>query len=145
MRISLIVLLLTISIGSFGQKKSLKGFVIDSSTNQPLHGAHIQNVTADKLVVTEPNGYFDMPLLSGDSIVITYIGYEPYSLLPTHHIDSTLTIGMKPSSVELIDVVITPFPAYEIFKQIILEVDPPDSSISMVLPKVDKYAFYDSR
>lgn len=43
------------------------------------------------------------------------------------------------------DVVVTPFPEYRRFKQIILETEPTDSSLHIDVHKVGRYAFYDPR
>ena len=130
---------------SYSQNTDLKGFVKDSLTNKPLHGAHIQNITADKLVTSAPNGFFEMPVQVGDSLVVTYIGFEPYPIVITQELNETLSVTLRASSFELMDIVVTPFPEYERFKEMILEVNPPDSSISFSLPKVGKFAFYDPR
>ena len=144
MRIISAIAILLISWSAYSQ--GLKGYVEDGTTHLSLHGAHIQNLTSKKLVTTAPNGTFDLPVEVGDSLLITYIGYEDYSLVVEDELlEERLFISLKPAEVTLDDVVVTPFPEYSRFKQMIIDTDPPDSSLTVSLPKVGKYAYYDAR
>ena len=128
------------------QERNLKGYVEDRSTSSPLHGAHIQNIRTRKLAITSLNGTFAIPASVGDSIILSYTGFERKLLIVTEDkLQKPLSIALNPAEIELNDVVITPFPEYWRFKQMILETDPQDSSLAISLPMVGKYAFYDPR
>lgn len=130
----------------FAQLEEIKGHIENQSTQAQLHGAHIQNHTADKLVVSAPNGTFTIPVSIGDSISISYTGFKTFSFIVTEfNILQLHLISMEPDSVILDDVVVTPFPEYWRFKELILETQPINSSVLIKVPQVGKYAFYDPR
>lgn len=111
-----------------------------------MHGAHIVNRSKGTLVTSAPNGTFKLPASSGDTVEITYIGYQPFLTQVTDEmLGSNMLIAMTPEEVLLEDVVITPFPDYWDFKQSIIELEIPDSTLKISVPNVGAYAFYDPR
>lgn len=146
MRSFSVILGFVFSLYCYGQGEPLEGYIEDQSNFLPLHGAHIQNHSSKKLVISAPNGTFTMPVAIGDSIAISYTGFETQSFVVTQdHIEKRQFFSFKPDEVTLQDIVVTPFPEYWRFKQLILEIDPPDSSLNIQVPSVGKYAFYDPR
>jgi len=146
-RVALFHLFIVTCLCSFAQQSFfLKGYIENENTKTPLHGAHVKNLTSRKLTTSGPNGTFDLPVNVGDSIVITYVGYEPFSIVVKDGLlKSRLTISLNLLEVSLEEVVVTPLPEYAEFKQMIIDLDPPDSTLNLVLPKVGVYAFYDPR
>lgn len=72
----------------------ITGQVIDSGTGKPLIGATVEDVESVNSTVTDSNGKFRISLLSADnSLIVTYIGYEPYevSLDGRNEVDIALT------------------------------------------------------
>ena len=146
MKVILALLLVFIHSYCFAQQQELKGYIEDQSSVLPLHGAHIQNITSQQLAISAPNGTFSLLVSEGDSIIISYTGYQFHAFkVEAHHIAERQFISLMPDQVILKDVVVTPFPEYWRFKELILETQPVDSSVHINLPKVDKYAFYDPR
>jgi len=129
------------------QPKELTGFLKDAATGEPLHGAHIQNMTTRMVTTSSVNGTFRMPVTAGDSIRITFVGYETYAFaVKPAHIEQAQPIDLEPAQVALDDVVVTPLPDYWRFKQMVADTDPPkDSVMTFDLPQVTAQYFYDPR
>ncbi|MEM6642491.1 MAG: carboxypeptidase-like regulatory domain-containing protein [Bacteroidota bacterium] len=131
---------------ALGQVQSLTGFIYDHKSQLPLHGAHVGNHTKAILATTDPYGGFSLPGSVGDSVSISFVGYAQLDFIVTKEdLEEGSIFSLKPSKTLLGEVVVTPFPDYIRFKEMILEVDPVDSNISVIIPKVGPYAFYDPR
>jgi hypothetical protein len=103
----------------------LSGVVSDSI--QVLPGVHIYVPKAGRGTTTNPSGFFSMPVLVGDSVVISSVGYHR-----THYIvpDSpkellTILVELTPDITFLKDVVITALPTEELFKEAVLALNIP--------------------
>ena len=146
MRLVFLLILLTPAILTFSQQEVFKGFIISTDYDIPLHGAHIKNLSQNTLVTSRLNGTFEIPVFSGDTLEITYVGYQTQLLtIDLNALDNRTSISMQLEKVILDDIVVTPFPEYSDFKQMILELDPPDSSLKIKVPAVGRLAFYDPR
>jgi len=58
-------------------QQTIKGIVIDASTNQPIEGASVTLSPTNKLVITDATGKFTFKghYPQDASITVTYIGY----------------------------------------------------------------------
>lgn len=76
----LIVLLFLATNNCLSQKLELTGRVIDRNTSEPL--AYVTIVVKDKLIGTfsDENGLFRLAYATGDSLIISHVGYERASL-----------------------------------------------------------------
>src|SRR5688572_7843897 len=54
----------------------LSGVVLDQDSVMPLPGVHVYVPKAGRGTSTNGNGFFSMPVLVGDSVVISSIGYQ---------------------------------------------------------------------
>jgi hypothetical protein len=136
-----IISLLLISWNAHAQ--DLIGLVQDDSTKQPLHGAHVWNLSKKQLVTTGRYGIFSLPVSTGDSIIITFVGFEDYSLVVRQeHLDKYLLFSLQEQKVTLNDVVVTPFVDYA--EKPVIELDSL-VAIRLKLPKVDYTYDYDPR
>jgi hypothetical protein len=72
-------LLLTVFFAGplLGQEK-LSGWVIDQQSKQALKGVHAINKRTLKGTITGPEGYFELSLAYGDTIVFSNIAYKYY-------------------------------------------------------------------
>ncbi len=101
----IILLFFIISICSYSQKYVLSGTIIDKNTREPLPGATISIQNTSRGASTNNDGYFKLDNINKQkiTILVTYIGYEKYSL--THDFSeenkSHIKIALKPSSEEL--------------------------------------------
>ncbi len=138
--IFLSVILLFILTGSyvFAQKErrviQLSGIVLgldekDNATQLP--GVNIYVPEAGRGTNTNGVGFFSMPVLVSDSIVISYVGFErQFYIVPDHPNEYlTLVIQMIPDVTYLKEIEIMPFPTEEIFKEAVLALNISDDGI----------------
>ena len=135
-RIYLLALLVTvcgvmvISDGQGQNKKriiQLSGIVLGEDSVSGLPGVHVYVPKAGRGTSTQPNGFFSMPVLVGDSVVISSVGYVRRHYIVPESPDEfmTIIIEMATDNTFLRDVVIMPFPTEEVFKQAVLALNVP--------------------
>ncbi len=131
----IIALLGTISItSSFGQDKGevvqLSGVVLGEDSITAIQGVHIYVPKYGRGTSTNPYGYFSMPALVGDSIVISVVGYknQNYSVPGGQGESITKVFQMEVDTLYLENVDILPFPTEAAFKEAILALKLPDES-----------------
>lgn len=107
----------------------LSGVILDQDSIMPLPGVHVYVPKAGRGCSTNGAGFFSMPVLIGDSVVISSIGYgRQHYIVPDHHSDFlTLIIELAEESTNLPDYVLKPtsFPTEEVFKQAVLALNVP--------------------
>lgn len=134
--LSLIIVLLSIATVqcAFSQKErrviQLSGVVLgldEKNEATQLPGVTIYVPKAGRGTHTNYVGFFSMPVLVGDSVLISYIGFERQSyVIPDHPNEYlTLIIQMVPDVTYLKEVEIMPFPTEEIFKEAVLALNIP--------------------
>jgi hypothetical protein len=103
----------------------LSGFVSDSVNVLP--GVHVYVPKAGRGTSTSPAGFFSMPVLEGDSIVISSIGYNrQHYIVPQGANDNlTIIVEMVSDVTYLREVQIMPFPTEEVFKEAVLALNIP--------------------
>ncbi|MEM0941978.1 MAG: hypothetical protein AAF600_17180 [Bacteroidota bacterium] len=134
-----IVYLLKVFFGSFAQEGKLSGKILDASLKNPLYGAHILNIRSGYLCVSRPDGSFSVPVLQGDTILITHVGFNEKNLIVSEKILEEESLFLLHRSTTILDEVrVIGFPNYQDFKEIILKTEPIDSSIQIFgLDQVD--------
>ncbi len=116
---------------SFGQSQrriiQLSGIILSEDSVSGLPGAHIYVPKAGRGTSSNSVGFFTMPVLVGDSVVITSIGYERRHYIVPGSASEYLTIivEMVQDVTFLKEVEIMPFPTEEIFKQAVLALNIP--------------------
>lgn len=108
----------------------LSGIVLDendSSMRGLLPGVHVYVPKAGRGTSTNPTGFFSMPVLPGDSIVISSVGYvRQHYIVPNVPEDFlTIVVEMTTDNTYLREVTILPFPTEEVFKQAVLALNVP--------------------
>jgi hypothetical protein len=106
----------------------LSGVVIAAdSTSGPIPGVHIYVPKAGRGTTSNRTGFFSMPVLVGDSVVISSVGFVRQSLIvPNYHSDfMTIVVEMVEDVTYLQEVTIMPFPTEEVFKQAVLALNVP--------------------
>ena len=98
----------------------------DSSSVLP--GVHIYVPKAGRGTTTNILGYFSMPVLAGDSVVISAVGYEKqrYTIPGDQGDQITVVIEMSQDTTYLPEIAIFPYPTEELFKEAILALEMPD-------------------
>jgi hypothetical protein len=116
----------------FAQQKKrviqLSGIVLgEDSIAGGLPGVHIYVPKAGRGTTSNNVGFFSLPVLVGDSIVISSVGYvRQHFIVPENSPEyQTIIISMITDVTMLQDVVIMDFPTEEVFKQAILALNVP--------------------
>ncbi|MEM6736065.1 MAG: carboxypeptidase-like regulatory domain-containing protein [Bacteroidota bacterium] len=107
-------------------------FGIDSTSVIP--GTHIYIPKSGRGTTTNPYGFFSMPVLEGDSIIFSAVGYKrSHYIVPNHKEQSSLRviITLQEDISFLEEVEIRPYPTESMFKEAI---------ITMELPNQREYA-----
>ncbi len=107
-------------------------FGIDSTNVIP--GTHVYIPKSGRGTTTNPYGFFSMPVLEGDSIVFSAVGYKrSFYIVPKHKKESSLRIlvTLEEDISFLEEVEIRPYPTESMFKEAL---------ITMELPNQKEYA-----
>lgn len=98
----------------------------DSSAVVP--GVHIYVPKAGRGTSTNALGYFSMPVLVGDSVVVSSIGYQKqHFIIPNDKGDQlTVVIELSQDTTFLPEIAVFPYPTEELFKEAILAMEMPD-------------------
>jgi hypothetical protein len=136
-RISLIAAFALVVVGTtntlYAQQKKrviqLSGVVLeeDSTSGRPLPGVHIYVQKAGRGTTTNGMGFFSMPVLENDEIIISAVGYDRqyFTIPPGSPEYQTIVVTMVQDTTFLQEIVIVPFPTEEVFKQAVLAMNIP--------------------
>jgi hypothetical protein len=104
----------------------LSGVVMDTIEG-PLPGVHVYVPKAGRGVTTNSVGFFSMPVLVGDSIVISSVGYQrQHYIVPNSTTEYlTIVVPMVQDVTYLEAVTIVPYPTEEVFKEAVLALNLP--------------------
>jgi hypothetical protein len=136
----IVLLVLATTESAFSQKErrviQLSGVVLgldEKNEAVQLPGVTIYVPKAGRGTHTNDVGFFSMPVLVGDSILISFVGFERQSYVVPDHPNEylTLIIQMVPDVTYLNEVEIMPFPTEEIFKEAILALNIPTDDQSI--------------
>jgi outer membrane receptor for ferrienterochelin and colicin len=102
------LLLCTVSVfAQVPRKLAINGHVVDAETSETLIGCHVVDSTTNRGVTTNAFGFFSMAYEAGEAVLsIQYIGYQSQTLQLNIAKDTTLSIRLKPKSVNIGEVVI---------------------------------------
>ena len=128
----LVVFFLSMATESYAQQPKrviqLSGVAMDTATG-PVPFVNIYVPAAGRGVKTNSVGFFSMPVLAGDSIVISSVGYQrQYHIVPEDANEyTTIFIPMVQDVTYLREIEILPYPTEEVFKEAVLALNlPPD-------------------
>ena len=105
----------------------LSGVILSEDSVSGLPGVHIYVPKAGRGTTSNRAGYFSMPVLEGDSVVISSVGYNRrhYIVPPASAEFLTIIVEMVPDVTYLKEIEIMPFPTEEVFKEAILALNIP--------------------
>jgi hypothetical protein len=126
----LVLLFVAPSTFAQGQKEIIQfsGVIVDEdSTSTGLFGVHVYVPKAGRGTVTNRYGYFSLPVLEGDSVMISAVGYQKqHFIIPGDQGDSfTVLVELAVDTTILSTVEIFPYPTEELFKEAILALNLP--------------------
>lgn len=105
------------------------GVVVGTDSVNGIPGVHIYVPKAGRGATSNMYGYFSMPVLVGDSVVVSAVGYQKQNfIIPYTEGDNfTAIVELREDTTYLPEVEIFPFPTEELFKEAILALELPDS------------------
>lgn len=125
------VLFFAISLNSYAQSSrpivQLSGIIVGEDSTSGVPGVHIFVPKAGRGTVTNIYGYFSMPVLAGDSVIISSVGYENQSyIVPGNEGENiTIIVELVTDATLLDEVQIFPYPTEQLFKQAVLAMNLP--------------------
>lgn len=127
MRFACSILFFLLTVGLSAQRELLNGQVIDAK-KQPIPGVHVRNQTSQKVTVTTPDGQFSIPAQTGDTLLLTSVGFRALQVLVERHwFSGQATLVMIEGSIALNEVTVYSIPPIELFKEMIMETEVKDS------------------
>lgn len=131
-----LLVVLIVGVGFFtksqaqGQKRviQLSGIVLGpDSTQGGIPGVNVYVPKAGRGTPTNAMGFFSMPVLVGDSVVISAVGYQrQYYIIPNHPSEFlTLIFELSEDVTYLKELLVMPFPTEEVFKEAVLALNLP--------------------
>ncbi|MGE0087978.1 MAG: DUF5686 family protein [Bacteroidales bacterium] len=126
LNILLVLILIFLVSGVDAQITKIRGTVKDATTNEPLPFVNISFKNSSIGTVTNTEGLFFFETRTPtDSIIVSFVGYEPQKRAVQKNKYQEFTIFLYPKSVYLDEIVIRPSenPAHPIFRKIIANKD----------------------
>jgi hypothetical protein len=128
-----VIVLLVAALGTevnAQQKKrviQLSGVVLGEDSVSGLPGVHVYVPKAGRGTTTNIVGFFSLPVLVGDSVVISSVGYErQHYIVPQNAPEfQTIIISLVTDATMLGEVVVMDFPTEEVFKEAVLAMNIP--------------------
>ena len=126
-----------VSAQTDGVKKVIQftGVVFDSDSTNVLPGTHVYLPQSGRGTTTNPYGFFSIPVVEGDSIVFSSVGFQRiYYIIPKHEEESSLRIVvyLQDDITFLEEVEIRPYPSESIFKEALISMELPDNEYKSV-------------
>jgi hypothetical protein len=93
--------MLFFTVSSFAQIISVKAKVVDAHTLEPISFASVYSLRAGFGATTDSSGFFNLNVVKGDTVAISFVGYQLFKL-PVNfltNIDSTIEIRLERGSV----------------------------------------------
>ena len=109
----------------------LSGIVLGDDSVSGLPNVHVWVPKAGRGTTTNYTGFFSMPVLPGDSVVISSVGYiRQHMIVPGNPASDfiTIVVEMSTDNTFLSEVMIMPFPTEEVFKQAVLAMNLPSDT-----------------
>ncbi|MEM9674365.1 MAG: carboxypeptidase-like regulatory domain-containing protein [Bacteroidota bacterium] len=112
----------------------LSGLVLGEDSTYALPGVNVYVPAAGRGTSTNRYGYFSMPVLPGDSVVFSTVGFKrQYYLVPENRVQSlTIIVELLTDTTYLPAITVFPYPSEEVFKEALLALNLPDE---------DQYAY----
>lgn len=130
----LAIVCLTFATESYAQQPKrviqLSGVTMDTLSG-PVPYVNIYVPAAGRGVKTNSVGFFSLPVLAGDSVVISSVGYQRQYYVVPYDAEEYLTIfvSMVEDVTYLREVEILPYPTEEVFKEAVLALNLPPTPI----------------
>lgn len=118
----------------------LSGFVTVGDSLYGVGGVSVYVPSTSRGVQTNPYGFFSVPVLAGDSVVFSALGYKKqYLIIPkTYSSDSySIIMQMQEQPIELSEVRVIPWATERDFKEAVLAAKLPDDGRAEAMRNLD--------
>jgi hypothetical protein len=107
------------------------GIIVGGDDSEPVAGAHIYVPKAGRGTSTNAYGFFSMPVMIGDSLVISAIGFKKQYYIIPKKLDQgySVVIELLTDTTMLPIVEVYPYPTEELFKEAFLALQLPDEKM----------------
>ncbi len=148
-RIILSVILLTIVFAAIpeqaqaqGRKRvvQLSGFVTVGDSLYGVSGVSVFVPDTDRGIQSNRYGFFSLPVLTGDTVVFSALGYKTETLVIPQNYPSTsysIIMQMQEEAIELPEVTVIPWATERDFKEAVLALELPDAGRSAAERNLD--------
>ncbi|MDW7695205.1 carboxypeptidase-like regulatory domain-containing protein [Flammeovirgaceae bacterium SG7u.111] len=140
--LSMLVIIATLSFLGLEKAKAqglpeviqLSGIVVDGDSAYGVPGVHIYIPRAGTGTVTNKVGFFTLPTVIGDTVVISAVGYRNKNLVIPERSDVgfTVLVDLQTDTTFLPMVEVFPYPTEELFKEAFLALQLPESDAEKV-------------
>lgn len=128
------IFLLLMSFVAFSQEQERKiiqftGVVFAPDSSSVVPGVHIYLPKSGRGTTTNPYGFFSMPVLEGDSVVFSAVGFKrQHFIVPPHDKEHSLKvlITLEEDVTFLSEVEVFPYPTEAMFKEAVLALEMPN-------------------
>ncbi len=105
----------------------LSGIILGEDSVSGIPGVHIYVPKAGRGTTSNRVGYFSLPVLEGDELIVSAIGYQKqfFKVPPSERDNLTIVIELVSDTTFLETVEIMPFPTEHIFKEAVLALNIP--------------------
>ncbi|MBL7740554.1 MAG: SusC/RagA family TonB-linked outer membrane protein [Chitinophagaceae bacterium] len=103
--VALLLMILVLPPSLQAQQKTITGTVLSDDNKTPLAGVTIRVKGTRRFTQTDNNGKFSIQVNPGETLQVSYVGYEPQDVKPGE--SATLGISLKPAEGTLGEVVVT--------------------------------------
>jgi hypothetical protein len=113
------------------------GIIIGGEDSEPVGGAHIYIPKAGRGTTTNPYGFFSLPVMIGDSLLISAVGYKKqfYIIPQKQEKGYSVVIELLTDTTMLPVVEVYPYPTEELFKEAFLALKLPDEKAQEAMRK----------
>ena len=113
------------------QQIQLSGLIVDGDSSYGVPGVHLYIKNVGVGTVSNIVGFFTLPTMVGDTIVVSAIGYKKQNLVIPKREDQgfTVLIDLKTDTTYLPVIEIFPYPTEEIFKEAFLALELPENEL----------------
>ncbi|WP_338762501.1 carboxypeptidase-like regulatory domain-containing protein [Bernardetia sp. ABR2-2B] len=128
---------------SFGQGENqmvrFSGIVVEGDSSYGVSGVHIYIPRAGRGSVTNALGYFSMPAMEGDTVMVSAVGYKSSQIIIPKRGEPlySVFIDLKEDVKMLNEVVILPYSNASEFKDMVLAMDTSDPLIEQMQENLD--------
>jgi CarboxypepD_reg-like domain len=129
------------SQGSFAQGEkqviTFSGIIVDGDSSYGVPGVHIYVPRAGRGTSSDYLGMFTMPTLTGDTVIISAVGYKKQRLVVPHRNDGgfSILIDLKSDTTFLPMIEVFPFPSVEVFKEAFMALELPKTQQEILMEK----------